>query len=409
MRRHNGGRLALAALAALVVACQTTAPVGTNADATQARVDSLGRLWAPDARTALFKVVAERTGDTLRLTGETDQPDALAALRAAFPAADVRVRALPDDSATARHALVRVAVANVRGTPRQSAELVTQALLGAPVRLLKREGGWWYVQTTDRYLGWLETSALQPLGDVDFARWQSAPKAIYLPRTGVATLAPGDNTPAADLVGGVVLPRVSGPHGVAAVQLPDGTVGYLPAADLADFADWSARVRPDSAGLVAAARTLLGVPYLWGGTSSKGLDCSGFTKTVYRMNGWELPRDASQQVRVGTPVDTSNGWGNFEPGDLLFFGRPATDSTPERVVHVGMWAGNRTFIHASGQVRISSVDPASPRYDAAERRRYLGARRMWQPDGRPAAGVVPLADIYLAAPLPNASPRPAPR
>src|SRR5699024_4878699 len=99
--------------------------------------------------------------------------------------------------------------------------------------------------------------------------------------------------------------------------------------------------------LVATAKTMTGAPYLWGGTSTKGMDCSGFTKTIFFMNGWVIPRDASQQVHAGESIDTSEGFDNLRPGDLLFFGRPATETSPQRVVHVGMWIGNNEFIHSS--------------------------------------------------------------
>ncbi|MHC2993880.1 glycoside hydrolase, partial [Pontibacter sp. HJ8] len=90
-----------------------------------------------------------------------------------------------------------------------------------------------------------------------------------------------------------------------------------------------------------------------------------------------LPRDASQQVHIGELVNTANGWDELRPGDLLFFGVPAKDGKPERVVHVAMWiGGNQEFIHSAGRVRINSMNPAAPNHDAYELGRFLRAKRI---------------------------------
>ncbi|GAB3818070.1 hypothetical protein GCM10028895_14890 [Pontibacter rugosus] len=165
------------------------------------------------------------------------------------------------------------------------------------------------------------------------------------------------------------------------VSFPDGREGYVPAAESIKYAEWVASRQPSSDNLVSTSKQLLGLPYLWGGTSFKGVDCSGFTKTVYFMNGLVLPRDASQQIHMGELVDTSKGWSNLQPGDLLFFGVPAKEGKSERVVHVGMWiGGDQEFIHSAGRVKISSMNPEAANYDESELKRFLRAKRITPED-----------------------------
>jgi cell wall-associated NlpC family hydrolase len=128
--------------------------------------------------------------------------------------------------------------------------------------------------------------------------------------------------------------------------------------------------------IARTSKTFLGVPYLWGGTSSKGVDCSGFTKTVYRLNGVELNRDASQQARNGEDVVLDSSFSTSRKGDLLFFGQKATSERSERITHVGIYLENKKFIHSSGRVRFGSFDPSSPMYEGALLRRLVRSRRI---------------------------------
>jgi cell wall-associated NlpC family hydrolase len=95
------------------------------------------------------------------------------------------------------------------------------------------------------------------------------------------------------------------------------------------------------------------------------------------MNGTIIPRDASQQVNAGKTVDENLNFKDLQKGDLLFFGKKATDKKKQRVVHVGIWLGNEKmeFIHASGNVHLSSMDEKQANYDEKNKNRYLGSKR----------------------------------
>jgi gamma-D-glutamyl-L-lysine dipeptidyl-peptidase len=142
---------------------------------------------------------------------------------------------------------------------------------------------------------------------------------------------------------------------------------------------------------------MMGAPYLWGGTSMKGVDCSGFVKTAYYLQGVILPRDASQQARVGEVVDImqadtvsmEKALSNLRRGDLLFFS-PLKDGKPTgRVTHVAMYMGDGKFIHSSGLVRINSMKKGDPDYADWESRALVGARRIAGVKGD--SGIVSLA------------------
>ena len=102
--------------------------------------------------------------------------------------------------------------------------------------------------------------------------------------------------------------------------------------------------KPEGDALVKTAKKFNGIPYLWGGFSSKAIDCSGFTSNIYFLNGIILQRDASQQIKFGKEITSNYEYTNLLKGDLLFFGRKANDSVPEKVIHVGMYIGDSEFI-----------------------------------------------------------------
>ena len=115
---------------------------------------------------------------------------------------------------------------------------------------------------------------------------------------------------------------------------------------------------------------------MWGGTSPKGVDCSGFVRTTLYLHDIIIPRNASQQARTGERLEIAPDFSNLVPGDLLFFGSRGDESRPERVVHVAFYVGDGRFIHSSGFVREASLRPGDPDYDDYNRGRLLFAARV---------------------------------
>lgn len=339
--------------------------------------------YAPDKRVAVFTVEVSEEDHQLILSGETDNPAAKQDLLKRLKSADItyvdNIGTLPDTSlGKDTLGVVSISVANIRSQPRHSAELATQATMGMPLRILKKEGDWHLVQTPDQYISWMQGS-FQPMDKGTYEQWQQAKKLIYTNMYGFAYQDESLMNTVSDLVAGNVMALLGESPTTFWVKLPDGREAYVLKEEAEPFDVWVSQAETTEETVVNTALKLMGVPYLWGGTSSKAVDCSGFTKIVYFMNGKVLPRDASQQVFVGELIDEHKNFDKLRPGDLLFFGKPATDSTRERVTHVGMWIGNNEFIHAPGleaHVRISSVDQQAENFDKFNLNRYLRTKRM---------------------------------
>lgn len=366
----------------LLTSCVTdkTTPA-SNADTSmmQTHIDAVRQQYAPDKRTALFQV--EFQGNVLR--GETNMPEAKKALLDLLQAENTSVtdeiKVLPESELEGKHyALVIISVANLRSQPKHAAELATQATLGTPLKVWKKENSWYLVQTPDQYLSWVDGGGIALLDKPGLDTWQQSEKLIYTHPYGFSYAQPDvKGATVSDLVYGNVMVLKKHEKGFYAVEFPDGRSAYVPDAEAMKYKEWATSRQPSEDNLVQTSTRLLGLPYLWGGTSFKGVDCSGFTKTVYFMNGLVLPRDASQQVHLGELVNTEEGWQNMRPGDLLFFGVPAEEGKPERIVHVGMWiGGNLEFIHSAGRVRINSMNAEAANFDASEKKRFLRAKRI---------------------------------
>lgn len=338
--------------------------------------------FAPDPRVAVFDVKADAKGRAVDLTGDIEQPEARAALLSAFKGAGYanvtdRITMLPDPSLADRPlGIVTVSVAVMKARAAHSSELTNQLIMGMVVRTLKKDGGWYYVQSLDdRYLGWMESDHLALVSREQAQAKAARPHAIVTALFAqIREQAAPDAPPISDLVAGDLL-EITGQSGPwFAVQLPDGRKGFVRQTDATDLGTWRASRVITGYSIEQTARRFMGVPYLWGGTSARGFDCSGFVKTVFRLNGLDLPRDADQQSNEGEAVaaTTSDDLAKLRKGDVLFFGpRPGVT----RITHEAIYLGDRLFIHCSGLVKLNSFDPASPIYSENLLKRLVKVRR----------------------------------
>ncbi|MGB0879360.1 MAG: NlpC/P60 family protein [Polaribacter sp.] len=343
----------------------------------------LKTIYAPDKRVDLFDIQFDIKNNEVILKGETTNKKAFHILLDSLKKREVnyvnKVRILPDSVvADTMFAVARNSVINIRSKPSHSSELGTQGLLGMSLKVLDKKGDFYRVQTPDNYISWVDKGGITRMNKDDFDAWNQSKKIIFTENVGVVYADKNENaTIVSDISLGGLLKYISETTSYYKVEYPDNRIGFVKKEEATLYNSWLKNTMTTQENIETLARKFEGFPYLWGGTSSKGMDCSGFTKMVYLMNGFVIPRDASQQIKAGKIVDKSLDFKDLQKGDLLFFGKKATETQKQRIVHVAIWLGNnkKEFMHASGNVHINSMDSNQPNYDEFNKNRYLGSRR----------------------------------
>ena len=341
------------------------------------QLDSIATAMVPQHAESICDVsLSMSDGGIIIAKGETNLPEAKNAIaelleKSGRAWAD-SIRVLPDLTVVEKPwGLITVSVCNIRTRPSHAAEMATQALMGTPVKILDKRGGWLLVQTPDSYTGWTDDPAAE-LNEEEITAWKGSDRLIYTGHTGVITDSRGETV--SDIVFGVILVKTGARGDSWTVALPDGRTGEVNKREAEDFTKWSESATIEPQRLIRFARTCTGSPYLWGGTSTKGVDCSGFTKTIYYYGGVIMTRDASGQFRYGEEVSIEKPLETLAPGDLLYFGR-IRDGKP-RITHTGMYIGDTEFIHSSGMVKVNSFDSTRTNYSAYLLEILQGARRV---------------------------------
>jgi cell wall-associated NlpC family hydrolase len=284
------------------------------------------------------------------------------------------VLAVPGLFAVANPYVVVVPVANMHAVPSEQSAVVSQAIYGSNVKLLIARGEWCRVQTSDHYKGWISSRHLRLVqsgpgyaasgasvqveslfanvyGEPDVARHKPL---LTIPFESRLEVVPEEhkqekkNEKKGEKKSAKKEPDTVVPEGWLQVRLPDKRTGWIQSGDV--VSDPKPLTIPES---IELAKRFLGLPYLRGGRSSFGFDCSGFTQMIMQARGLNLPRDADQQAAWTGLIAVDRK--DLQPGDLVFFG-----TSPRKIAHTGIYIGDGQFINATTAghpiVQISRLD-----------------------------------------------------
>ncbi len=285
---------------------------------------------ALDRRLTLFDVNAVAGEGGVRLEGSVEWRELRRSaeqffLALGFPRVDNRIDVLPDGRlGSRRYGRIRVDHVPSYDRPTGEREMVTECLRGDPVWLLRADRGETYLcHSAEGYLGYVDRRAVEVMREDEFYRWLKG------------------GEPEADGAGSSEsTDRAAGRRAVEAV--------------------------------LAEARRFLGAPYLWGGKSREGIDCSGLVQNSFAAAGIFLPRDSNQQVLVGRLTGVRGEWQALEPGDTMFF-----INSRGRISHTAIYLGEGKLIEATEPVaRIASLRPGDPEYDERRVRSFVWGKRV---------------------------------
>lgn len=239
------------------------------------------------------------------------------------------------------YGVAHLSIIPLRSEPSEKSEMVSQLLFGDAYIVLEEQNGRFKIQTCDcQYEGWMDKKLFNPIHELDVEAYLSADK--YFVKDYLLFIKTFEQDILFPVFAGSSFPfpkdniLILG-NSIFMVHLPEEKqVQTVP------------ELTESQVTIIQFAAQYLNAPYLWGGRSPAGIDCSGFSQIVYKRIGLALPRDASQQVQIGKTIDFVD---ETQIGDLAFF-----QNEEGKIIHVGIICGKNKIIHASGCVRIDTID-----------------------------------------------------
>lgn len=253
-------------------------------------------------------------------------------------------------------------VLNMHKDPSTDSEMITQGIMGQPVRIIEAKDDWFYLETWDSYRAWA------------LSRWISTgtpPRQTSIVNSLFAD-AFTQPCPHSEIITKLVISTelnvidIRGRY--SCIMLPDKQLAWISNEDISPGHAQSIFPSADTGiNLIKTARRFIGVPYLWGGSTPFGIDCSGFTQLVYKLNGFTLPRDSGLQADVQNASSVDKDC--LAAGDLIFF---TGEKSRDRIIHVGIACGDGRFIHSLGKgtgvtINILSDKPFGSMYHCSRR------------------------------------------
>ncbi len=318
-----------------------------------------------DKRIWYQNVHAEIEGQTITLKGEAFFSIPVRGIQRKLKKAGYEyelidsVHYLPEDfTDDLAYGIVSVPYVMGRYKPVDKKQEGTEMLYGEPVRLIREKGDYVQVQSNIGYLGFIKKNTIRPVTLKEWSRYHTGAQAIFSQNV---TLESGQV-----LAMGTRLPYLGNEN----ILLADGTELSLPQDN---YRVYDPTTNPLRDSIIESAEQYLGLPYVWGGRSSEGVDCSGFVMQSYALNNIYIPRDSDEIANIGRIIGYPGWMDAMLPGDMMFFA-----GSRRMVTHTALYMGDGKVIHSLGKgVQIQSMNPQDPDFSEGLTKRFIFAKRLF--------------------------------